>query len=75
MSLDVAAIRNHAQLVLHHVTKAEGIRDAGGDDAGEMAEAKRHLIEVANAFEMFCDPMDEPHSADGADTAATAPAN
>lgn len=70
---DLAAIREHAHKLLHHVTKAEGLREAGANDAGEMAEAERHLIAAANEFGRFCDPMDDPHSADGAD--ATAPAN
>lgn len=75
MSMDVAEVRRLAHLVLHHVTKAEGLRDAGADDFGEMAEAQRNLVRLANQFGLFCDPMDDPHSADGADTAATAPAN
>jgi hypothetical protein len=65
-------MRRLAFLVQHHLAKAEGLRDALADDAGEMAEAERNLIRLANEFGRFCDPI---HSADGADTAATAPAN
>lgn len=56
---DHSEIRRRAYLVLHHVTKAEGLRDAGADDAGEMAEAKRNLIAIANEFGLFCDPIRE----------------
>lgn len=57
--MDAAAIRNHAARLLHHATKAEGLREAGADDSGEMAEARRHLVACANAFDCFVDPMDE----------------
>lgn len=57
--MDTAAIRHSAQRVLHHVTKAEAYREAGADPAGEIAEARRHLVEAANAFGMFCDPIDD----------------
>lgn len=55
--MDHAAARKHAQLVLHHLTVAEGIRQAGADPAGEMDEARRHLVACANSFGMFCDPI------------------
>lgn len=68
MSRDHAEMRRLAYLVQHHLAKAEGLRDALADDSGEMAEAKRNLVRLAN---MFCDPI-EPHSADGAEAAAPA---
>jgi hypothetical protein len=71
---EYAEMRRLAYLVQHHLAKAEGLRDALADDSGEMAEAKRNLVKLANEFGLFCDPI-EPHSADGADPAATAPAN
>ena len=52
-------IRNHCALIIRHVAKAEGYRDAGADPSGEYAEAKRHLVELANAFGCFVDDIDE----------------
>lgn len=58
--MDAAAIRNHAARLLHHATKAEGLREAGADDSGEMREARRHLVACAPMpFDCFVDPMDE----------------
>jgi hypothetical protein len=56
---DHSEIRRRASLILHHVTKAEGLREALADDAGEMAEAKRNLVRLANEFDLFCDPIKE----------------
>lgn len=58
-ALDCAMIRRRASKVLHHITKAEGIREAGADDSGEMAEARRHLVGLVNAFGCFIEPMDD----------------
>lgn len=57
--IDHAMIRTRASKVLHHITKAEGLREAGADDSGEMAEARRHMIGLANAFDCFLDPIDQ----------------
>lgn len=57
--MDPAALRNHAARLLHHATKAEGLREAGADDSGEMREARRHMIACANAFDCFIDPIDD----------------
>lgn len=56
--IDTVRLRNHAQRVLLHLSRAEGIREAGEDEAGEMAEAKRHLIAAANEFGYAVDPLD-----------------
>lgn len=52
-------IRKHISLVQHHVSKAQGYRDAGQDASGEEAEAVRNLKALANAMGHFCDPTDD----------------
>ena len=51
---DHSEIRRRASLILHHVTKAEGLREALADDAGEMAEAKRNLIRLVCGHDLGC---------------------
>lgn len=58
MKLDTVKLRRHAERVLFHISKAEGLREAGADPAGDMAEAKQQLIECANEFGCFLDPTD-----------------
>lgn len=57
--LDTVKLRRHAERVLFHLSKSEGLREAGADPDGDMAEAKRHLTECANEFGLFVDPIDE----------------
>jgi hypothetical protein len=58
VTFDTAKARGHAERVLFHLSKSEGLREAGEDPAGDMAEAKRHLTEIANEFGLFLDPID-----------------
>lgn len=56
--MDHVEARHHAERILRHLTVAEGLRAAGADDSGEMAEARRHLERLANDFGCFLDPID-----------------
>lgn len=58
LKFDTVKARRHAERVLFHLSKSEGLREAGEDPGGDMAEARRHLTEIANEFGMFLDPID-----------------